>query len=39
MAFASEKGQPGGCLRKSSLQETGGYAGGKLPAGIGGPDR
>ena len=27
-------GQPGGWLRKSSLQETVGYAGGKLPAGV-----
>ena len=31
---AGENGQPGGCLCKSSLQETVGYAGGKLPAGV-----
>jgi hypothetical protein len=31
---AGENGQPGGCLGKSSLQETVGYAGGKLPAGV-----
>ena len=31
---AGENGQPGSCLRKSSLQETVGYAGGKLPAGV-----
>ena len=31
---AGENGQPGCCLCKSSLQETVGYAGGKLPAGV-----
>ena len=31
---AGENGQPGGCLCKSNLQETVGYAGGKLPAGV-----
>ena len=31
---AGENGQPGGCLCKSSIQETVGYAGGKLPAGV-----
>jgi len=31
---AGENGQPGGWLCKSSLQETVGYAGGKLPAGV-----
>ena len=31
---AGENGQPGGCLCKSGLQETVGYAGGKLPAGV-----
>jgi len=31
---AGENGQPGGLLCKSSLQETVGYAGGKLPAGV-----
>ena len=31
---AGENGQPGGCLSKSSLQETVCYAGGKLPAGV-----
>ncbi len=31
---AGENGQPGGCICKSSLQETVGYAGGKLPAGV-----
>ena len=31
---AGENGQPGSCLCKSGLQETVGYAGGKLPAGV-----
>jgi hypothetical protein len=31
---AGENGQPGGLLCKSCLQETVGYAGGKLPAGV-----
>ena len=31
---AGENSQPGGWLCKSSLQETVGYAGGKLPAGV-----
>ena len=31
---AGENGQPGCCLCKSSLQETVGYAVGKLPAGV-----
>ncbi len=31
---AGENGQPRGCLCKSSLQETVGYAVGKLPAGV-----
>ena len=31
---AGENGQPGRCLCKSGVQETVGYAGGKLPAGV-----
>ena len=31
---AGENGQPGCCLCKSGIQETVGYAGGKLPAGV-----
>ena len=31
---AGENGQPGSCLCKSGLQETVGYAGRKLPAGV-----